>query len=150
MKPLHTLLATVGLSLLIAGTAGAQGWGRRGHEGGGGGGRREAYAPAPRGPERMAPPPYAGRPGPAPRGDFAPRAYARPTYPAYPSYAPSSRAWGRGQFLPRNYWAGDAVDPRRYRLRTPPPGYGWYGVGRDAYLVQRSTGLILDTAPGAW
>jgi Ni/Co efflux regulator RcnB len=61
-----------------------------------------------------------------------------------------SRSWGRGQFLPQGYWSGQTADPRSHRLRPPPPGYGWYGVGRDAYLVQRSTGLILDTAPGAW
>jgi hypothetical protein len=26
-------------------------------------------------------------------------------------------------------------------------GYGWVTVGPNAYLMQRSTGLILDTAP---
>lgn len=86
-------------------------------------------------------------------GDFAPCQTNRPDYAGYPpGYAPrgGARSWRRGELLPHAYWSGEAVDPRRYRLRSPPPGYGWYGVGRDAYLVQRSTGLILDTAPGAW
>jgi Ni/Co efflux regulator RcnB len=165
MTPLKTLLAVTGLSLVIAGAAGAQGWGRHGGDHGGGdrgggrgggehGGRREELY-APRGGERGGPGPYSGRSpySSRPMGGpgFAPRGYVRPDFPSVgPSYAPSPRSWGRGQFLPPSYWSGQAVDPRRYRLRTPPPGYGWYGVGRDAYLVQRSTGLILDTAPGAW
>lgn len=80
-------------------------------------------------------------------GDFAACRYARPSYPGYPpGYAPR-RNWRRGEFLPRDYWDVPELDPRRYRLRTPPPGYAWHGAGRDAYLVQRSTGLILDTVP---
>ena len=54
----------------------------------------------------------------------------------------------RGQFLPQGYWNGGAVaDPRQYHLRRPPNGYGWVTVGPNAYLMQHSTGLILDTAP---
>jgi Ni/Co efflux regulator RcnB len=39
------------------------------------------------------------------------------------------------------------ANPRIYHLRRPPNGYGWVTVGPNAYLMQRSTGLILDTAP---
>ena len=102
-----------------------------------------------------------GRPPPGPPAEFAPRGYNRPSYPGYaPGYGPGypaypapvarSGSWRRGEFLPHAYWGGAAIDPHRYRLRTPPPGYAWFGIGRDAYLVQRSTGLILDTVPGVW
>ena len=169
MRAFKTSLAVLAVTLLAAGAAGAQGWhGRGGGHGGGsgGGGGRGGYA-APMGGARM------GGPGPAapryargggypveggyapPRGYTPPRGYARPGMGGYPAYAPPPPAyapggWRRGQFLPPGMAGGQALDPRRYRLRSPPPGYAWYGVGRDAYLVQRSTGLILDTAPGAW
>jgi Ni/Co efflux regulator RcnB len=142
-------LTALVLSLLVASAAGAQGGhGRDGDRGGRGGGR-EAYAP------RGEPRDFGGRRGgypgggPAyPDGRYAPRGYVRPEGP-YPSYAPPpvvpGGSWRRGQFLPPG---GPALDPRRNRLRSPPPGYEWRGVGRDFYLVQRSTGLILDTAPG--
>ena len=52
-----------------------------------------------------------------------------------------------GQFLPPAYLGGAVADPRQYHLRRPPNGYGWVTVGPNAYLTQRSTGLILDTAP---
>jgi Ni/Co efflux regulator RcnB len=63
---------------------------------------------------------------------------------------PPGRGFRRGEFLPRAFEGGQVLNPRQYRLRTPPPGYVWYGVGRNAYLVQRSSGMILDTAPAAW
>jgi hypothetical protein len=91
-----------------------------------------------------------------PDGGFAPRDYGRPDLGGEPAFAPPPPpftprgGWRRGQFLPGGPAGGQVLDPRRYRLRSPPPGYAWYGVGRNAYLVQRSTGLILDTAPGAW
>ncbi len=147
-------LTALVLSLLVASATGAQGW--RGHEGrrGGdnrGGGREAAYAPRgePRGLGGGGRGGYPGGPPPAyPDGRYAPRGYPRSDGP-YPSYAPppgsTSGSWRRGQFLPPG---GQALDPRRSRLRSPPPGYEWRGVGRDSYLVQRSTGLILDTAPG--
>lgn len=166
MTPPKTILATLGLSLLITGAAGAQGWGRHGQEHGGGehgegrgGGRgrvEEGFDPRGhgRGGENGRGYDRGGRSYDRPlAGDFAPRGYPRPDYAAPPpAYGPPVRArgWDRGQFLPQAYWSGQTADPRSHRLRPPPPGYGWYGVGRDAYLVQRSTGLILDTAPGAW
>ena len=63
---------------------------------------------------------------------------------------PTSRAWARGQYLPQEYWGARVPDPNRYRLRQPPYGYSWVGVGRDIYLMQDSTGLILDSIPGAF
>jgi len=87
--------------------------------------------------------------GYSPRGDERPEMGGYPAYARPPAYVPRA-GWRRGQFLPGTAAGGQPLDPRRYRLRSPPPGYAWYGVGRDAYLVQRSTGLILDTVPGAW
>ena len=69
---------------------------------------------------------------------------------AVPAYAPAPRAFRRGQYIPRDFWAGGIADPHSRHLRTPPPGYRWVGVGRNAYLMQRSTGLILDSVPGAY
>jgi len=63
---------------------------------------------------------------------------------------PAMRPWGRGQYLPQEYWGARVPDPSRYRLRPPPYGYSWVGVGRDIYLMQDSTGLILDSIPGAF
>ena len=74
-----------------------------------------------------------------------PPAYAAPQY-----RAPGGQTWRQGQRLPPMY-RGDVVrDPGRYRLRAAPPGYDWVGVGPDIYLVQRSTGMVLDTVPGGY
>ena len=89
---------------------------------------------------------------------YPPRAYeARPYegrgYEAY-RYAPSvpypNARYGRGQTLPPAYWGYELREPGRYRLRQPPQGYRWLGVGRDAYLTQRSTGMIVDTVREAY
>jgi Ni/Co efflux regulator RcnB len=117
------------------------------------GGRRGYGVPVP-----VAPNPGAGgawgnrAPAPAPR-EFSGRVtadrfsyqggYARPP-------APQIRPWGRGQYLPQEYWGARVPDPGRYRLRPPPYGYSWVGVGRDVYLMQDTTGLILDSIPGAF
>lgn len=66
--------------------------------------------------------------------------------------APQGRgqSWRQGQRIPPMY-RGDVVrDPGRYRLRAAPPGYDWVGVGPDIYLVQRSTGMVLDAVPGGF
>jgi hypothetical protein len=136
---------------------------KHGGDYGRGGGRPEAYAPprggpgaypqggypqagyAPRGygPGGFAAPPRGGYPGPV----NPVRGYPGAGYPgqAYPG-AGMGRGFSRGQFLPPGY-GGGVVDPRQYHLRRPPNGYGWVTVGPNAYLTQRSTGLILDTAP---
>ena len=58
--------------------------------------------------------------------------------------------YGRGAVLPRDYRSREVADPGRYHLRRPPSGYGWVGDERNAYLVQRSTGMVLDAVPGAY
>jgi hypothetical protein len=103
---------------------------------------------------------YRGGPayGPPPgfdRGGFGPRGYPgsgpRGRYGepfASGGGGPGAyRGFTRGQFLPPAYLGGAVADPRQYHLRRPPNGYGWVTVGPNAYLTQRSTGLILDTAP---
>jgi Ni/Co efflux regulator RcnB len=165
MNNFRHAIVVAAFGLLAAGGALAGEWNHRGHgedRGRGGpaprGGERGGYDhrayEAPRGYDRGPPAVAVGRPiGPDRAcGDFAPCRTVRPDYPGYaPGYGPAPRGgWRRGDFLPRSYWTAPELDPRRYRLRTPPPGYGWHGAGRDAYLVQRSTGLILDTVPGVW
>ena len=98
--------------------------------------------------EQIGPAPYAI---PAPR-DFPGRVGAgRFEYPGgyARQYAPA-RAWGRGQYLPQEYWGGRVPDYAEYRLRPPPYGYSWVAVGKDIYLMQEATGLILDALPGAY
>lgn len=165
MRVFKAIATVLAVSLLPLGGALGQGWrdhGRGAERGGGRGG----YAGSPFRPGGGAPAPsrYPHGGGYAPDAPYAPQGYARPGprgyvrpemggYPAYPPAVetPVPRGgWRRGEFLPPGPAGGQTLDPRRYRLRSPPPGYAWRGVGRDAYLVQRSTGLILDTAPGAW
>lgn len=147
MKVIRNSLLALSLGLVAAGGAVAGGWDHpsRGHGGD-------------RGDHGRGPPPGRGYS----RGGFDGRGFdgpppampiGRPDFRNYePGYGPAPRGggWRRGDFLPRGFGDGPELDPRHYRLRTPPPGYVWRGSGRDAYLVQRSTGLILDTVPGAW
>ena len=59
------------------------------------------------------------------------------------------RNWGRGDRLPPGYGAM-VPNPGQYRLRQPPPGYSWVRNGRDLYLMQNGTGLVLDAIPGGF
>jgi Ni/Co efflux regulator RcnB len=153
MKSFMTGLLLVGAlaaALTAAGGAAAEphggyGQGRGGYGQGygrGGGAHRGGFEGGPP-PLRYPDTPY-GRPGPyrgpgpgfyAGRGPYAPPPPAR------------SRGFTRGQFLPPEYAGAAVADPRLYHLRRPPDGYGWIVVGPNAYLTQRATGLILDTAP---
>lgn len=56
------------------------------------------------------------------------------------------RAWGYGDYLPRSWYGGDywVVDPWRYDLPLPPPGFDWVRVGDDAVLVDRFSGRIVQ------
>ena len=85
-----------------------------------------------------------------PRGrNYDPREIQPP--PAYrraPGPPPQARAWGRGQYLPPTSRGAPVRDIERYRLRQPPMGYDWVQVGPDIYLMQRSTGLVLEAIPG--
>ena len=148
---------------------GGGGGGRGGFERGGFGGGRGGFAPGGaggHGGEGYGPGPGAERPNFAGGGRAEYGGYPRPAYGGgYPpgggyggmpprGYGgPPARGWGgargftRGQFLPPAYLGGAVADPRQYHLRRPPNGYSWVTVGPNAYLTQRSTGLILDTAP---
>jgi Ni/Co efflux regulator RcnB len=65
---------------------------------------------------------------------------------APPSYV---RPWQRGAYLPPEHWRSAVPTPGRFHLRPAPYGYHWVVVGRDAYLIQSATGLVVESAPGA-
>jgi hypothetical protein len=59
----------------------------------------------------------------------------------------AKKAWGRGERLPTTYYTDRTyyiVEPARYELRPPPPGYRWVLVEDRAYLTQTRTGLIAE------
>jgi Nickel/cobalt transporter regulator len=56
----------------------------------------------------------------------------------------------RGGFLPTERLADRITDPRRYKVRPAPPGYSWVHVGRDLFLIQDRSGLIVDTVEGGY
>ena len=60
------------------------------------------------------------------------------------------RVWGRGQYLPRAYFAAPYYldNWSYYRLGPPPIGYRYIRVGPDVLLVNLRTGLIAETIPG--
>jgi Ni/Co efflux regulator RcnB len=62
---------------------------------------------------------------------------------------PPRRGLAPGQVMPPGRGA-QVQDFNRYRLRPPPPGYDWVQVGRDIYLTQRSTGMVLEAIPGGF
>lgn len=63
---------------------------------------------------------------------------------------PPPESWNRGQYLPGPYRGDQVPDPGQLRLRQPPAGYDWVRVGRDVYLTQRSTGLVVEAIPGGY
>lgn len=62
---------------------------------------------------------------------------------------PYARPWQRGAYLPPEHWRSAVPTPGRFHLRPAPYGYHWVVVGRDAYLIQSATGLVVESAPGA-
>lgn len=62
------------------------------------------------------------------------------------------RAWTFGEFLPRGWYGPGAwiVDPWRYDLPLPPPGYDWVRSGPDALLVDQFTGRIVQVVRDAF
>lgn len=96
-----------------------------------------------RDPEDYEPPRY--EPRPDARRYREPRDAPPPIFRAGPPGP--GRSWRRGERLPPMYRGSVVRDPRRFRLRTPPPGYDWINVGPGVYLVQRSSGLVLDAIP---
>lgn len=91
------------------------------------------------------------RPVPGGRGygGYGDGAYGRAPR-AGPPMGGDGRAWRRGETLPNGYRGATVPDPGRYHLRRPPNGYDWVGDNRNAYLMQRSTGMVLDSVPGAY
>lgn len=154
------LLLTLAVVLSLASPATAQWRGGRGARGGWNGGYRGPPPPsAPRG-GRGVFAPQGGFGGYPARGGGYGEGYAGRGYgggspePGYGGFggAPQrpAQALRRGQILPQGYGGARLPDPGRYHLRDAPSGYDWLGDGRDAYLVQRSTGMVLDSVPGAY
>jgi len=57
------------------------------------------------------------------------------------------KMWKKGERLPSSYYTVSRyyiVEPARYRLAPPPPGYRWVLVDGDAYLVRRDNGLVAN------
>lgn len=76
--------------------------------------------------------------------------YRGPSY-VYPR-GYSYRSWGRGQVLPRGYFASPYyVDNwASYRLRPPPRGYRYVRVGNDVVLAAIAGGLIAEVINGVF
>ncbi len=59
----------------------------------------------------------------------------------------AKKMWRKGQRMPSSYYTRQeyyVVEPARYHLRYPPPGYRWVMIDGDAYLVRTQSGLIAD------
>jgi len=56
------------------------------------------------------------------------------------------RRWGRGDRLPRAYFARPYIvyGYRSYHLYNPPRGYHWVRVRNDVFLTALATGIVLD------
>jgi hypothetical protein len=84
---------------------------------------------------------------------FAPAAMADPKKP-HPHGGPpgqTKKMWRKGERLPSTYYTSTRyyiVEPARYRLAAPPPGYRWVLVDGDAYLVRRDNGLVAELVAG--
>ena len=84
---------------------------------------------------------------------FAPAAMADPKKP-HPHGGPpgqTKKMWRKGERLPSTYYTSTRyiiVEPARYRLAPPPPGYRWVLVDGDAYLVRRDNGLVSELVAG--
>jgi Ni/Co efflux regulator RcnB len=146
------IIAAAALVAVGAFASGADAQGRgRGHggdggRGGGRGGYERGYDRGDRGDRGGRGYGRGGREDRGPR--FTPRGRGGSRGAPPPYYAEPRRSWRQGERLPPMYRGERLPDPGRYRLRQAPPGYDWVGVGPDIYLVQRSTGMVLDTIPG--
>jgi hypothetical protein len=82
------------------------------------------------------------------RGRY-PSVYASPYRYRYAWRPPTGfylRSWTYGEFFPRG-WYGPGwwiVDPWRYDLPLPPPGFDWVRSGPDALLIDEYTGRIVQ------
>jgi Ni/Co efflux regulator RcnB len=64
----------------------------------------------------------------------------------------AKKMWRQGERLPRAYYSETRyviVEPRRYHLSAPPPGYRWVLIEDDAYLVRRDNGLVANVIANA-
>lgn len=78
------------------------------------------------------------------RGD-GPPGLAKKPYGMPPGQA--KKMWRKGERMPSGYYTQREyylLEPARYHLRYPPPGYRWVLVDGDAYLVRTQSGLIAD------
>jgi Ni/Co efflux regulator RcnB len=132
MKRLSFIIALAATLAVGVVDASAQGRGRGNGNGGGRGWERREQG----GPMRGADPRFEG---PGYQGSGRYRESMR-------QQQQQQRSWGRGDRLPPGYGA-IVPNPGQYRLRQPPPGYNWVQNGRDLYLMQNGTGLVLDAIP---
>jgi Ni/Co efflux regulator RcnB len=145
MKRLSFIIGMVAALTVAAADASAQGRRDRGDRGGRGWDRGGQSAQRMDRAPRAQPMPrmqrqdrYRGEPNP----------YASGRYREVERYQQQQqRSWNRGDRLPPGYGAR-VPNPGAYRLRQPPPGYNWVQNGRDLYLMQQGTGLVLDAIPG--
>ena len=148
-RPRSLALAASALALCLAGSSFAQDRGYDGRPD-----RNERYSQSdPRG-DRYAPPDRRGDP----RGD----AYRdRRDFREHQDFREGRQADRRGYPQPHDQWRrGDRVPPeyrsRNYvvddwrlrRLRPPPRGYQWIGVGGDYVLAAVATGVIAQIVVG--
>lgn len=88
------------------------------------------------------------------RGRY-PQVYVNPHRYRYNWRPPSGfyvRSWGYGEFFPRG-WFGPGwwiVDPWRYDLPLPPPGFDWVRSGPDALLIDEYSGRIVQVVRNAF
>ncbi|WP_332774149.1 RcnB family protein [Phenylobacterium sp.] len=64
----------------------------------------------------------------------------------------AKKMWRQGERLPRAYYVETRyviVQPQRYHLAPPPPGYRWVLIEGDAYLVRRDNGLVAEVIANA-
>lgn len=132
LAPLVALVAALAVStagVAVArdhhGDGGGRGWARGGERGDHG--------------DRGAPPPWT-------RGGGWERRQAGPPPDAY-GPPPGWDRPRRGGYLPPQARGGVVQDYGRYRLRPPPPGYGWVRSGRALMLMDMNTGQVFDVVP---
>jgi len=147
MRRLFLTIAAVAAtlaSLSAAGEAVARDHGGRWEHGGGRGGQPGWARGAPQGWSRGPGPGPGQGPGPGPGAGRWERAPLPPE-----AYGPPPGAYGvrRGGYLPPEMRGGVVQDYRRYRLRPPPPGYGWVRSGRSLMLMDMGTGQVFDVIP---
>ncbi len=77
--------------------------------------------------------------------------YGRPNFYSWPY-----RSWGRGQYIPRDWWGSGGWNPYLignygyYGLHRPPSGFGWIRYHDDLLLVALTSGLIREVMRGYW